>query len=273
MKLKSESEAYSMITIEGKEYKTYNFEDIDQEKYHGFIYVTVNKINGNKYVGQKTWGGIDPETYLGSGTYFRRAVRKYGRENFERYIIEVCKTQEELDDKETYWINEGFGVNTTKSKDWYNIKDGSQHGGNQRAGLSKEDYERWKRRIGASNKGKRAGKRHSMYGKHLPEETKMKISESHIGIYLSEESKRKISESKKGQMPSNAKPIRLYKDKEPLGDFLSMSKAAAWLEERISGKHVKAIQDLANGWAPNKRSKLYGYSAEIINEKQLQPQA
>ena len=43
----------------------------------------------------------------------------------------------------------------------------------------------------------RTGNKNSMYGKHRPEETKRKISESLRGRRLSEETKRKISESLK----------------------------------------------------------------------------
>jgi hypothetical protein len=34
-----------MIEIYGNQYETYEFDEIDQSKYHGFIYVTVNKGN------------------------------------------------------------------------------------------------------------------------------------------------------------------------------------------------------------------------------------
>lgn len=125
-----------MLVINGRQYKTYNFDKIDKEKYVGFIYVTVNKVNGKKYVGQHTkW---DPE-YIGSGHYFKNAIRKYGRENFERYIIDLAKTQEELDEKETYYINEEF--NAAKSKDWYNICYRA-HGGNTFSGRSEEEKKR-----------------------------------------------------------------------------------------------------------------------------------
>ena len=40
-----------------------------------------------------------------------------------------------------------------------------------------------------------SGKKHPMFGKHHSEETKKKMSESHIGKHLSEEAKKKISQS------------------------------------------------------------------------------
>ena len=48
---------------------------------YGFIYITTNMINGKKYIGQKMfrerW-----KKYIGSGKLLKRAVNKYGKENF-----------------------------------------------------------------------------------------------------------------------------------------------------------------------------------------------
>ena len=53
-----------------------------------------------------------------------------------------------------------------------------------------------------------SGKNHPMYGKHLSEETKQKISEAHKGQHPSEESKKKMSESRKGENNCNyGKPM------------------------------------------------------------------
>ena len=44
-------------------------------------------------------------------TKFYRAVRKYGTENFYIEEIDRATTQEELDEKELYWINKLDAVN------------------------------------------------------------------------------------------------------------------------------------------------------------------
>lgn len=67
----------------------------------GFIYKTVNLINGCWYIGQCS---NDPrEKYLGSGKILTQAIVKYGKENFKREILEYCYP-EDLDDRERYWI-------------------------------------------------------------------------------------------------------------------------------------------------------------------------
>lgn len=122
-----------MIVINGIKYKTYDFDEIDQNKYVGFIYVTINEVNSKKYVGQHTKFN---KNYLGSGTSLTKAIEKYGRENFKRYIIDISRTQSELNDLETEYINNIF--NAVKDKNWYNIKDGSQTGGSSIAGFTEE---------------------------------------------------------------------------------------------------------------------------------------
>lgn len=79
-----------------------------------------------KYVG-KCWG--DPSSsYIGSGKYFKRAIKKYGLDNFERTILEYCSTKDELKQKEQFWIDKFDAAN---SDEFYNISPnagGGHHG-------------------------------------------------------------------------------------------------------------------------------------------------
>jgi group I intron endonuclease len=67
------------------------------------VYSTVNLINGKKYVGQHTTKNLK-DGYYGSGALIRRAFKKYGRDNFETGILDYCKNQDELNEKEEDWI-------------------------------------------------------------------------------------------------------------------------------------------------------------------------
>ena len=69
------------------------------------IYETANKLTGQKYRGCHATENLD-DAYLGSGVHFKRAVKKYGRENFERTILLVCKTLEEMIEQEALYVNE-----------------------------------------------------------------------------------------------------------------------------------------------------------------------
>lgn len=53
-----------------------------------FIYITTNIVNGKKYIGKHT-GYVD-DNYLGSGSLLKKAISKYGKQNFRREIIVIC---------------------------------------------------------------------------------------------------------------------------------------------------------------------------------------
>ncbi len=64
-----------------------------------FVYETTNLINGMKYCGIHKTKNIN-DKYLGSGTTFINAIKKYGKENFKREILEFCNSYDELLERE-----------------------------------------------------------------------------------------------------------------------------------------------------------------------------
>jgi len=74
-----------------------------EKKYH-FIYKTTNKLSGKYYIGMHSTDNLD-DGYLGSGNRIRLAIKKHGKENFTREIIEFCKTRKELYEKEEEVVN------------------------------------------------------------------------------------------------------------------------------------------------------------------------
>lgn len=111
---------------------------------YGFIYETTCLVNGKKYIGKKVY---DKEghwkKYLGSGKILKRAVEKYGRENFKREILCECETAEELCEKEIEYIAK---ANATSDPLYYNICYGGE-GGIPGENISEET----KRKIGEAN--------------------------------------------------------------------------------------------------------------------------
>jgi GIY-YIG catalytic domain len=59
-----------------------------------FVYKTTNKINGKYYYGVHSSETLD-DGYLGSGTKLRAAIRKYGKDNFERTIVALFEDRSE----------------------------------------------------------------------------------------------------------------------------------------------------------------------------------
>ena len=82
------------------------------------IYKTTNLINNKIYIGQDINNNY---LYIGSGTILKNAIKKYGKENFKKEILESCSSKEELDLKEEYWINY---YNSTDKTIGYNIANG-----------------------------------------------------------------------------------------------------------------------------------------------------
>lgn len=84
---------------------------------YGYIYKTTNLINGKVYIGQKK--GVFKKIYLGSGLYLRRAVKKYGEQNFKAIQIASAETFEELQVLEKFYIKK-----YKKTHKLYNLTDG-----------------------------------------------------------------------------------------------------------------------------------------------------
>jgi len=79
------------------------------------IYETLCLENLKIYIGQHYTSADDG--YLGSGKVFQKALKKYGKEKFQRTTIEFC-TSADVNERETYWINQ---LSATNPNIGYNI--------------------------------------------------------------------------------------------------------------------------------------------------------
>lgn len=152
-----------------------------------FVYITTNLINGKQYIGSHSTNNSN-DGYIGSGKYFLRSVKKYGKENFKREIIEECDPSLNLILEEKY-IKE---YNTLSPKG-YNLSptggiglNGGKH--------SKES----KQKIKDSHKGKTPWNKGKKTGP-LSTEHRKKIGLASKGRIFSESRNRKISYSLKGK--------------------------------------------------------------------------
>ena len=88
------------------------------------IYKHTNKINGKCYVGQ-TCQTLSQRWRKGEGyrssTYFYHAIQKYGWDNFEHTILECGLNENEVDEREKFWINYFHSNNKNFG---YNLSDG-----------------------------------------------------------------------------------------------------------------------------------------------------
>ena len=89
-----------------------------------FIYKTINKLNQKYYYGAHSTDNINDE-YLGSGVALKRAIKKYGKDNFYREIIEFCEEEEEMYLKEEIIVKEHY-----LKENCYNMNVGGKGGWN-----------------------------------------------------------------------------------------------------------------------------------------------
>lgn len=87
------------------------------------VYKTVNKTNRKYYIGKHITD--DPyDGYLGSGKHLKRAIKKYGEESFQKFVLYIFDNEKEMSDKEEELVNEQF----VKDKNVYNITIGGKGG-------------------------------------------------------------------------------------------------------------------------------------------------
>lgn len=200
------------------------------------IYKITNIIDGKIYIGSAVnitvrWRNHRNELNRNDhkNEYLQRAWNKYKEENFKFEIIEEVEKENNLLEREQYWLDYTESFNRDKG---YNL---TPTAGSM---LGYRFSEESKKKIGKSNKGKKRseefkqevskrfkGKKFSdthrekisqslkqnsyWYGKTMPKEIKAKMSESqkkrtginssNYGKKFSEETKRKMSEVKKGK--------------------------------------------------------------------------
>lgn len=153
---------------------------------YGFIYLTTNLINNKKYIGQHTKYNND---YFGSSYLLIQDIKKYGKENFKREILEYADSKEELDSLEKFYIRK---YNAVQSDEYYNIHLGGS-GGNTMAGWTEERRKEFKEKMSKIT----SGKNNPNYGKKLPSYRRELIRKKRLEYYknISDEDLLKFKET------------------------------------------------------------------------------
>lgn len=132
------------------------------------LYQVTNLINCKIYIGVHRTKNLE-DGYMGSGKAIKQAIKKYGKENFKKEVLEFFEDEIKMYQREKEVINEDF----LKRKDVYNLTNGGTGGFYY---------------INSSGKALRTGA-------VLSEETKRKISEKKMGHPTSEKTRKKLSDS------------------------------------------------------------------------------
>lgn len=123
-----------------------------------YIYKITNIQNNKVYIGQtirpieqRFRRHINDALNCKLNTHFARAIRKYGKDNFKIEIIDTASSQDELNEKEQYWIKFYNSV-----IDGYNETDAiSKCGGNTYQSKTEEELKEISNKIRQTKIGKK----------------------------------------------------------------------------------------------------------------------
>lgn len=194
-------------------------------------------VNGKQYIGRD---GKNNPNYLGSGPLIKRAIKKYGKENFIKEVIEECHSFEQMVEREEYWLNY-YDVGNDPS--FYNLQNSGKGVilmGNRNPFYGKKHSDETKQKLREINIGRKhteetikklrlinKGKNHPLYQKHHSDSTKIKMRLSHIGKQHSDETKQKIRQLQRGEKSSCFKGYIICVS----GEYQGLSKTARdWSE-------------------------------------------
>jgi len=185
-----------------------------------FIYETTNLINGKKYRGcHKTQ--LLNDGYLGSGKLLVRAIKKYGKTNFSREIIEFCESEASMYEREKIYVDENF----VNSDNTYNLRCGG-FGGRMTEEIRKIVSQKLK----------------------VPKtiETRQRMSQSQTGRKLSEVTKQKILNAIKNREPIKESTRVLLSAKAKLRKCYA--KGTIWITNGFTNKRIQSTQPIPNTW-------------------------
>lgn len=142
-----------------------------------YVYKITNTINNKFYIGSHKTQDLNDD-YFGSGMYLKRAIKKYGKENFKKEILYYLNSIEEMRTKETEVLQQHRNDPT------YNLKFYSM-GGNTREKYSKRKKKEYIKKLITNPDSPigKAGCNHWNHNKQLPIHQKNAMSKSHKERY------------------------------------------------------------------------------------------
>lgn len=161
------------------------------------IYKVTNKFNGKWYIGKDSKNN---DGYFGSGIAIKSAISKYGKENFVKEVLEICKDLETLNAREVYWIEK---LNAVKDENSYNLADGGQ-GGNLTKFWKTLKRPKWTTERRENMKGKVSGNKNGMYKKTLSSShiESIKLANSSREYFVTKETREKLRIAATNVIPS-----------------------------------------------------------------------
>lgn len=174
------------------------------------IYKITNLLNYKTYIGMHQTENIC-DNYMGSGKLIKRAIKKYGVENFQKEILFIFDNELDMIQKEADLVSEEFCLRT----DTYNITNGGLGGWSyvNRSNLPKFHNRHHLQETKETISLKRIGKPTTLGHKHTEESKKIigeKSKNFNTGKSKTSETKNKISASMQKRManPDNLEKLQ-----------------------------------------------------------------
>jgi len=236
---------------------------------YGLIYRTINIVTNKSYVGQTTRISLfKKKAYLGSGSYLRLSINKYGISNFKSEILEYCEDQNKLNVLEQHYISKF----NTLYPNGYNLKLGGDQGGKcieetkvklslakkgkplsqaTKSKLSTVGKINWQNSSRKESMSKRQmGKLNHFYGKSHSKESIEKISNKNKNKIIPLEVRDKISKSLKnsnknsetrfkvGRISENRQKVALINDN---GDILETYNTLGEATNKTGANNISGV--------------------------------
>jgi len=219
-----------------------------------YIYKTTNILSGKFYIGKRVYRKRDDDWYLGSGVYLNRAIKKHGRENFKKEILEWCDDKSHLCEREIYWIKH---FDSTNPKIGYNLSLGGE-GGN----VGEEAYVKIGKKLRGRKKPKGFGEKISkaLKGKSKSKNHVDNVAKAIRGKKKSKEIVKQMSETTKklyenGFVNPNKKRVYQYtKNKEFVRFFDSVTEASSHI-----GCSRESIRNNCLGKSKSSQNYIWSY--------------
>lgn len=206
--------------------KNLNKNTTNEKNLKHIVYITTNLVNYKKYIGSHVCKNIH-DGYLGSGTYLKEDIKKYGASNFKREILANVGCPMLMKEMEEYYI-EYYGA--FESDLFYNK---SRKGVGYPYGRKKPEWHN------ENIRNQRLGKPNGLKGRISPMKGKVHSPESKERARLN-------------NLGKNNKPVLQYsKDGIFIQEFASTTEAGRALGKKTGA----AIGECASG----KRPSIYGY--------------
>ncbi len=218
---------------------------------YGYIYKTTNLYNGKIYVGQHKSSKFNPNYYV-SGVRFTNVFNKYGKESFVCELLEKCYSEDELNEKEQYWISK---LDATNRDIGYNL----MSGGYKIRGIkhSKET----KLKISRTKTGKHPNRIYTTPSENIRKKISDTLKEYYKthdnprkGVHLSDETKEKLRNANLGKKYSEEVRAK-HRGKKAWNKGISMSYEA---KQHLRDINIGKKQNLSNEARELKRKRWSG---------------